>query len=115
MCPRLVMELEALHAQPGEPGLFMLWQLHPRREPREHALVGREVRVVFGVHRWIGRDIGVSEERRIIARTACGLCDVVEAVCERRAVDADAVVHLVEAGVEACPRRRAGGRLAVMV
>ena len=110
-----VIEIEALLAQPGEPGAFVLGELHACGEAGEDALVGGVVGIVGRLAGGVERDVGVTEQRRVVAGAAGGAGDVVEAVGERRTVAADAVVHLVEAGIEAGAGRRAGGGLGVVI
>ena len=60
----------------------------------------------------VERGVGIAEERRVVAALPRLQRDVGEAGVERRAISPRAVVHQVEPGQEAGPRRPAGGALA---
>src|SRR3569833_4120966 len=115
MRQRAIGEIDSLAAQPAQPGLFVLGQAHAHVEPGQHALIGPKPRISRLQHRGIGRLVGVAEQRRRIAGPARRQRHVVEAVRQWAAVADHAVGHLVEAGIEARPRRRAGGGIRVVL
>jgi len=92
----------------------MLGQELAHAEARQHALIGFQPGIARRHCAWIGRDVGVAEQRWIIAEGARRQRDVAVAGVKRRAVAADAVVHLVEAGVEAGAGRRARCRTTIV-
>ena len=102
--------INALCGKPRQPGPLVLWQELADAEAGQHAFIGSQPRIRRRVMARVGRDIGVAEERRIVAKPACRERDRVVALIERRPVAADPVVHLVKAGVEAGTRRPAGRR-----
>jgi len=100
--------VDALRPQPGQPLLLMLGQGLAHGEARQHVFVAAQPRIPGRKLARIERDVGVAEQGRFVAGRARRKRDVAMARIERRAVAADAVVHLVEAGVEAGAGRRAG-------
>ena len=101
-------------AQPGQPLPFMFRQELARRKAGKHALVAGEMRVAGGKVARVRCGIGVAEQRRIVPRPPRHQGDIVETGIERRTVAADAVVHLVEPGIEAGARRRTGRCTGIM-
>ncbi len=85
----------------------MLGQELPYAEAGQHALVALQPGVARRQAARVERDVGVAEQRRIITESPDRERDIAVASVERRAVAADAVVHLVEAGIEAGAGRRA--------
>lgn len=100
-------EVEPLLPQPAKPCLFVLGQPDARIETGEYAFVARKRRIVGGRHGGVSGLIGVTEQGRCVAGAPGSTRDVVKTIGKRRAVDDDAIVHLVEAGIEARTRRRA--------
>ncbi len=95
----------AARPQPGEPLSLMLGQKLAGGEARQHTFIGRQVRII-GIHAaCIGRRIGISKQRRVVPRPPGRQRQIIETGVERRTVAADAVVHLIEAGIKRRPRR----------
>jgi len=98
----VVVERVPLSAKVVEPRAIRLAQVERPVEPRQHALVRREPRVVGpGGLAWVDALVGVAEQRRRVTATAGESRDVVEPVVERRTVEAHPMIHLVRAGVQA--------------
>lgn len=106
--------VDALRPQPGQPLLLMFGQQLPDAEAGQHAFITPQPRIAGRKPARVRRHIGITEQRGVITHRACGKRDVTMAGVERRAVAADPVVHLIEAGVEAGARRRAGRRSSVV-
>ena len=89
-------------------GSLVLGQQLPDGKARQDSLIAPQCGIVRVVHARVGGDVGVAEQGRLVAGAAGGAREVVVPVVERRAVAADAVVHLVEPGIDAGACRRAG-------
>ena len=100
--------IDAALGKPGQPGALVFGKQPAHAEARQHAFVAGEPRIARRQRARIERNIGVAEQRGVVAEGAHGERQIAVTGIERRAVAADPVVHLVEAGIEAGARRRTG-------
>jgi hypothetical protein len=109
-----VLFLVAKFDEPVDPGLMISAEIKLAREPRQHAFIRREPRVIGFDRSRVNALVGVAEHHRLVPSASRDARDVVEAIIERRAVRNDTVVHLVGARVQRRTPRRARGSLGVV-